>query len=89
MTRADSKSSLEHLRQMTSLHTKSQPRHVEASAVQVDTTNGTVYLFGFPREGLALTKDEKEIVFTTQMGKIAFNAKFNHKEMLYHGELAV
>jgi hypothetical protein len=48
-----------------------------------------VYLFGFSKEGLSLNREEKEVVFTTHMGNLAFTAKFNPRDMLYHGELAV
>ena len=57
--------------------------------MQVQHDNGTVYLFGFAKEGLPLSRDEKEVVFTTRMGNTVFTAKFNPKDMRYHGELSV
>jgi hypothetical protein len=88
LAKSDSKNALDRVRQVTTLQCKGK-QPLEAAGIQEDTTNGTVYLFGFSREALALTKDDKDIVFTTHMGKLAFTAKFNPKDMLYHGELAV
>jgi hypothetical protein len=88
LTKSDSKNALDRVRQATTLQAKGKPP-LEAQGVQEDTTNGTIYLFGFSREALAITKDDKDLVFTTHMGKLAFTAKFNPKDMLYHGELAL
>ena len=74
---------------MTTLQTKSKAQPLEAAHAVEDRDNGTVYLFGFSREALALSKDDKEVVFSTHMGKLMFTAKFNPRDMLYHGELAV
>ena len=89
LAKSESKSGLERVRQITTLHTKSQPAPLEAATIQLDNSNGTVYLFGFSREGLSIAKDDKEVVFTTHMGKLAFTAKFNPKDMIYRGELAL
>jgi hypothetical protein len=88
LTKSDSKNALDRIRQVTTLQCKGKDP-LEPAGVQEDTTNGTAYLFGFSREALALAKDDKDVVFTTHMGKLAFTAKFNPKDMLYHGELAV
>jgi hypothetical protein len=50
--------------------------------------SGTVF-FGFSREMLALKVADQEVTFTTRIGGMAIKAKFNLKEMLYRGELAV
>jgi hypothetical protein len=88
LARSESKGAIDRLRQITTLRTKSHDP-VEAANAQVQHENGTVYLFGFAREGLPVTRDDKEIVFTTHMGSLIFTAKFNPKDMLYHGELSV
>jgi hypothetical protein len=88
LAKSDSKGALDRLRQQTTLQAKGKAP-IEAQGLQEDTTNGTVYLFGFAKEALGFTRDDKDIVFTTHMGKLAFTAKFNPKDMLYHGELAV
>jgi hypothetical protein len=46
-------------------------------------------LFGFSRNSLTLTKDDKEVFFSTTLGRLVVRARFNPKEMLYHGQLAV
>jgi hypothetical protein len=88
LAKSDSKGAMERLKQATSLHTKNHPP-LEPGSVKVLHENGTLYLFGFSKEGLAITKEEKEVVFTTHMGNLAFTAKFNPRDMLYHGELAL
>jgi hypothetical protein len=88
LTRSDTRNSRERLRQVTTLQCKGRLPAGPAT-VQEDTSNGTVYLFGFSREAVPLTKNDKEVVFTTHMGRLAFTARFNPKDMLYRGELAV
>jgi len=88
LSKSESKNALDRVRQVTSLAAKGKPP-LEPGTVQEDTSNGAVYLFGFSREALTIAKDDKDVVFTTHLGKLAFTAKFNPKDMLYHGELAV
>jgi hypothetical protein len=88
LVKADSKGALDRLRQLTTLQTKNR-QPLEAAGAEVQRENGTVYLFRFAKEGLPISRDEKEVVFTTHMGNTLFTAKFNPKEMLYHGELSV
>lgn len=88
LAKSESKGAIDRLRQITTLATKNR-QPLEAAGAQVQRENGTVYLFGFAREGLSISRDEKEVVFTTHMGNLAFTAKFNPKDMLYHGELSV
>jgi hypothetical protein len=47
-----------------------------------------VFYFGFPRQGAEIVKEDKEITFITHRNNVGFTAKFNPREMLYHGELA-
>jgi hypothetical protein len=88
LAKADSKGALDRLRQLTTLQIKNR-QPLEAASAQVQRDNGTVYLFGFAKEGLSLSKDDKEVVFTTHMGNTVFTAKFNPKEMVYHGALSL
>jgi hypothetical protein len=88
LAKSDSKGAIDRLRQVTTLQAKNgQP--LEATGAQVQHDNGTLYLFGFAKEGLPLSKDDKEVVFTTRMGNTVFTAKFNPKDMLYHGDLSL
>jgi hypothetical protein len=82
---------LERIKELTYLEPKgkspAQPSVVRKGAI---TSSGTpTLLFGFPREVLPLTVDDKEVVFTTQLGKIEIRTKFNLKDMMYHKELAL
>jgi hypothetical protein len=92
LTGSDSQGALDRLRQRTTLTGKDR-QPLEAAKVQETRENSTVYLFGFAREALGLNKDVKELVFVTRMGSrmgsLGFAAKFNPRDMLYHGELAV
>jgi hypothetical protein len=54
----------------------------------VPRTSGT-YLFGFSKELLPLTANDREIVFTLRTALMSVRAKFDPKEMVYHGQLAV
>ena len=88
LTRSDSGNAMGRIRQLTTLQCKGR-QPIGPAMVTEETSNGTVYLFGFSREALPLTREDKDIVFTTHMGRFAYIAKFNPKEMLYRGELAV
>jgi hypothetical protein len=81
-------SPLDKLKGLTTLHVNGKDS-IQAGVVQQQTGNGAVYLFGFSKEGLAIAKDDKEVVFETHMGKLVFTARFAPKEMLYHNDLAV
>ena len=88
LARSDAKGAIDRLRQVTTLQTKNR-QPLEAAGAQVLHDNGTLYLFGFAKEGLPLSRDDKEVVFTTRMGNTVFTAKFNPKDMLYHGDLSL
>lgn len=82
---------LERIRNLTYLEPKgkspAQPSVVQKGAI---TTSGLpTILFGFPREEMPLTLDDKEVTFTTQFGRIEIKTKFNLKDMMYHKELAL
>jgi hypothetical protein len=46
-------------------------------------------LFGFSKEILTLSPGDKEVTFSTHLGRLAVKTKFNLQEMLYRGDLAV
>jgi hypothetical protein len=64
-----------------------QPGIVQETPLGIGETR--TILFGFSRTTLHLSLDDQEVGFTTQMGTIPVKAKFNLKEMVYRGELAV
>ena len=88
LAKSESKGALERLRQVTTLQARNR-QPLEAAGARVQRENGTVYLFSFSREALPVSRDDKEIVFTTHMGNLAFSARFNPKDMLYRGELSL
>jgi len=45
-------------------------------------------LFGFSRDYLRLTPEDREIVFTLDTDQLTLKARFDAKEMVYHGKLA-
>jgi hypothetical protein len=60
----------------------------QAGVVTSAPVPGT-YLFGFSKELLPLSADDKDILFTLQTGSITVRAKFEPKEMIYRGKLAL
>jgi hypothetical protein len=48
-----------------------------------------MYLFGFPKQSMPLTPADKEVVFTLKLGPLTIKAKFEPKEMMFGGQLAV
>jgi len=47
------------------------------------------YYFGFSRELITLDSGEHEVEFQTRIGRLSIKAKFNMKEMMYKGKLAI
>jgi hypothetical protein len=45
-------------------------------------------LFGFSRDYLRLSPNDREITFELDMGQMTIKAKFDGKEMVYHGKIA-
>jgi len=88
LAKNSSRNALDAVRQVTFLTAKGKDP-LEAATVQQNQGNGAIYYIGFSREALTLSKDDKEIAFATAMGRVHFTAKFNPKDMLYRGELAV
>ena len=78
----------ENLKSLSSLQAKGREL-VQAGVVQQQAAAGASYLFGFSKELLPLDGDDKEVLFSTQVGNLAVKAKFVLKEMLCHGRLAV
>ena len=79
---------LDNLKQFTTLQPKGKEL-AQAGVVQQQTSSNSNLLFGFSKDSLTLTKDDKEVFFSTTLGRLVIRAKFNPKEMLYHGQLAV
>jgi hypothetical protein len=68
-----------------------QPKNKEiagCAAVEKNASNSSWY-FGFSKDTITLTPEDKEVDFTARIGRYLVKTKFNLKDMLYHGELAV
>jgi hypothetical protein len=52
------------------------------------SVNGSI-LFGFSKDLLKVSADDKELQFSTRLGRSPIQAKFVPKDMLYRGKLAV
>jgi hypothetical protein len=81
---------LDRIKNMTYLEPKGKAP-AQPSIVQLDAGSSAVntLLFGFSREVLQLTAEDKEVTFTTQFGRLDLKTKFNLKDMMYHKELAL
>jgi len=53
------------------------------------TNNNETLIFGFPKKDLPLTAADKDVLFTMKLGGLSVKAKFEPKEMMYKGELAL
>jgi hypothetical protein len=83
-----SKDTIEYLKQSTTLQPKGGSQ-AQAGVVQQVTPGGTYFLFGFSREFLDFGKNDREVDFSTRLGRLLVKARFDMKEMMYHGKLAV
>lgn len=80
---------LDHLKGLTFLQPKDK-RDIQPGVVQRAVSGElSAVFFGFSKDALTLTVDDKECGFVTQFGRLELKTKFNLKDMLYRGELAV
>ena len=75
------------LKNSATLRAKSK-EPVQAGVVAT-SRGGSMVLFGFLKELLPLTEKDKEVVFTLNTNQLALKAKFEPKEMMYQGKLAL
>jgi hypothetical protein len=84
----DAADALDSLKGETYLEPKGK-RNLQPGIVQPLTSSYGSILFGFSKELLKITPDDKEVTFTTQVGKLSVKTKFVLKDMMYRGELAL
>jgi hypothetical protein len=81
---------LDRIKNLTYLEPKgkspAQPGTVQQGSAGFETN---VLLFGFSHDVLQLTAQDKEVSFTTQLGKLEIKAKFDVQDMMYRKELAL
>lgn len=78
---------LDNLKAYTSLEPKGKP--IAQPGVVKSQPGSDTILFGFSKETLDLSADDKEVAFSTQIGRSMIKTKFEFKDMKYHGKLAV
>ncbi|MGA2135321.1 MAG: hypothetical protein ABSH50_23785 [Bryobacteraceae bacterium] len=82
---------LDRIKNLTYLEPKgkspAQPHAVQKGSIS--SSGMPTLLFAFPRDIVPLTADDKEVTFTTQMGRLEVKTRFNLKDMMYHKELAL
>ena len=61
-------------------------RAVDAEIVQVHPASKYGFLIAFPK---TVTSDDRHLQFSARAGRLAFKAKFNTGDVLYHGQLAL
>jgi len=59
------------------------------AGVVLERQGGSVLLFGFSKELLPLTASDKDVLFTLNTDRFSVRTKFDPKEMLYRGMLAL
>jgi hypothetical protein len=82
---------LDRIKNLTYLEPKGKPP-AQPSVVQkgaIGSSGKPTLLFGFPRDVLPLSADDREVMFTTKLGAIEVKTKFNLKDMMYRKELAL
>ena len=59
------------------------------AGVVATSRGGSMVLFGFLKELLPLSEKDKEVTFALDTNQLALKAKFEPKEMMYRGKLAL
>ncbi|HLK64804.1 MAG TPA: hypothetical protein VKU19_15270 [Bryobacteraceae bacterium] len=78
----------DNLKQFTTIQPKGKDL-AQAGVVHRQVGTGSSFLFGFSSELVPLSKDDSEVLFSTQLGQLTVKTKFSFKEMLYRGALAL
>jgi hypothetical protein len=84
---ARQKAAVDRLLAGTTLIVKSRPP--VAADLLVQSQDKQSLIFAFLKPGLALTQNDKEVNFEMSLRTIKVNAKFELKEMVYKGGLAL
>ena len=85
--RQSSEQLVDWLKNSATLRAKSKDP-VQAGVVAT-SRGGTMVLFGFLKELLPLSEKDKEVTFALDTNQLAVKAKFDPKEMMYRGKLAL
>lgn len=74
------------------MYTIIQPKgksNAQAGLVQMVPEGSGNLWFGFSKDMITLSADDKEVEFSTQIGRLMIKAKFDFHAMKYHGKLSV
>jgi hypothetical protein len=66
-----------------------QPGIVQPAGRYASSGAGSTYWFGFSRDLMPLTPQDRDVQFTLKTAYISLRAKFQPKEMLYRGKLVL
>jgi hypothetical protein len=80
---------LDRIKSLTFLEPKGRDGAQPGIVQQSPGVGGGNILFGFSKEILALKADDREVTFSTKLGGLLVRTKFNLKEMMYRGDLAL
>jgi len=80
---------LDNLKSLTYLAPKGRDGAQPALVQQTVSAGSATLLFGFPKDVLAIKPEDKEVTFSTKLGRLLVKTKFNLKDMTYHDELAL
>ena len=80
---------LDDLKQITTLRAKGKDPAQAGVVLRGSDSDGPLLLFGFSRDVIEVTPSDKNVQFDTQLGPLEISAKFEPKQMRYHGELAL
>ena len=80
---------LDQLKSLSFLEPKGRDGAQPGIVQKSPSAGGGTLLFGFSREMLALKLEDKEATFSTKLGSLLIKTKFNLKDMVYRGELAL
>jgi hypothetical protein len=87
-TAASQKEALEDAKQFTTIAPKGKDL-AQAGVAWQQPSSSHIFLFGFSRQAIDLSADDKEVLFHTRLGGLIVKAKFDFKEMKYRGKLAL
>ena len=81
---------LDRIRDLTYLEPKGKPPAQPGKVLPGSAGfENNVLLFGFSRDLLQLSADDREVTFITQLGKLEIKTKFDLRQMTVHKELAL
>jgi hypothetical protein len=77
------------IKRYTSLERKGKDPIEPDHADFTEDVDGGTWRFSFPRSGNPITVEDKDVTFTTKVGRVSLKAKFALKEMMYKDQLAL